>query len=156
MNRFWLHYWKEKTLLADPPNRAGYWLGHTCGDQFGSVRIGDFVYCLSAHEGRAILVARMQVDDIVDQAEADRRMSHFGGAWPGINHLFAEEENATTMYVDRFLSPAVLRQLRFHTSRGETALKLRGDRLDPQTLRRVRELTSCSARLLDEIIDRDE
>jgi hypothetical protein len=158
MNRYWIHYWTQDTLESDPPNRHGDWLGHTSGDQFSKVRVGDYVYCFSSLEGRAILIARMQVDDIVlDQAEADRRLHHLGGAWPGAYHLFASREHATTMLLDRFLPLEVLQQLTFRTKGGGiTRLKLRGDRLDPQTLRRVRELTSCSAQLLDEIIDRDE
>ena|ERR1022692_1369808 len=155
MNRYWTHYWTQKTL-EDHREQSGEQLGHTAGNQFLNCGVseGDFVYCVSAIEGSVVLIARVQVDDVVSQETA---IEYFGESiWKAKDHVIAKAGTGSVLRLDRIVPMDYVRKLRFITKMGETRVTFQGDGIDQQTLRRVRELTETSARLLDKIIDRTD
>lgn len=161
--RFWTQYWTEATLKSQLP-KAGQIIEHTAGNQFltcgrdhkgnpRGVRPGDFVYCVSSIEGEVILITRLLIDDVGDQEDANDR---FGpdGIWQADRHLFMKAGTGPKRDFKRVVHPDILRQLEFITKKCRTRIKFQGgsDRIDQQTLRRVRELAPESARILDKII----
>jgi hypothetical protein len=159
--RFWTHYWTEATLISQRP-KSGSKLEHTAGNQFltcgcdgngdpRGVKPGDFVYCVSSIGGEVILIARLLIDEIGQQEDANIR---FGpdDIWQADCHLFTKEANGSKRDFERFVPPAILRRLEFITKKRKSRIKFQGisDRIDQQTLRRVRELTPGSAKILDE------
>lgn len=74
--------------------------------------------------------------------------------WEADEHVIAVDGSASTQSSKRVIPIDVLRQLRFESPSGITALKWVSDtRLDQQTFRGVRRLTPESADLLESLID---
>ena len=152
MQRFFTHYWENQT--CDDQEAEGYEgdpLDHTASNQFSKrgVAIGDHVYVVTIRRGRAYLVGRMTVGQIIYSFDEARRVLG-PNVWEAEEHLIARKGAGTPMRFQNELSLRVARQLRFETVRGEVGLKFRGlSRLDSQTLRGVRRLSGESARLLD-------
>ena len=153
--RYWTHYWTQPTLEAHR-EQSGVELRHTSGNQFLNcgVSIGDVVYCVSTVEGSVILIGRVKFDRHVSQAEADKDFDQ--PVQQATDHLVANPGNGSPLHLDRIVPMKEVRKLRFNTQNGETTVKFRGDRIDQQTLRRVRELTEGSALLFDKIIEQTD
>lgn len=147
------HYWSESTAFED-----GVLLDHTAGNRFvrAGVTTGDRVYIISVRQAVPILVGRMIVSrPPVSFDEACKLLPY--EPWDAEEHLISTESGASVQSSERVIPVEILRQLRFESPTGITALKFVSDtRLDQQTFRGVRRLTSESADMLEGLIDDDE
>src|SRR5947209_4638492 len=101
--RYFTHYWLNKTFAVEQELYAGIPLRHTGSNLFrrSNVAPGDLVYAWSFSGGEPLLVGRMQVDRYGTQAEADSLYEGDGlKAWPASDHLFSKDEEATPMRFD--------------------------------------------------------
>ena len=149
--RYWTSYWKEESLRGDPEYEP---VQEVCSSSFGKrgVKAADVIYIVSQHFGQLVLGGRMTVGSIVPREEAVRIFKK-NDLYDVDDWVIGEPGSATKLHHHRQLDPAVTKQLRFLP--GQRALEFVNDRdLDRQTISRaVRELTTESASLLDEIIE---
>jgi len=152
MTKFFTHYWKDFDLQESVTT------DHTAGNEFRrkGVRPGDYIYVVGTLSGTMYLVGRMKVAEIANQKRARQMLPY--EPWKADEHCIAEPGTATSMAAIK-VPIAAVRALRcVSPTNGPVALKFRtGDRsrLDPQTLRQVRELTPESARSLDALLSTD-
>ncbi len=96
----------------------------------------------------------MTVDRVVTR-EAAMGILETRNLYEADDWVIAKDASGTPLHHSRQLAPDVASQLRFAPGRPELRFA-RENRLDPQTIRSVRELTKESASLLDEIIEMTE
>lgn len=151
MSRYYTHYWTNETWREHEPKMPT--LVHTASNQFDAIQRGDVVYVVTNIAGKLYLGARLEVTLVTDQRGAER---YFGEPeWRAKTHLICEDEGLVQpMYYDRRVPDAVVQKLRFLSNGEPRSLMFRGDKLDQQTLRGVRELTPESATLLDGVLSR--
>jgi hypothetical protein len=130
---------------------AGQPLNHSACNQFKKRRLqhGDSVYVVSSLRGRLALVGKLVVDRIVDQATAEKLLKE--ALWEARDHAIAIRGSETVMRRDLVLTRKQASRLEFVAPDGSTGcLRFRPDgKLDQQTLRALRRLTSRSAALVD-------
>lgn len=151
--RYFTHYCSKETYRNEAW-LAGEPFNHTAGNLFRKrdVKSCDFVYSWSFSEGRLLLGARMQVDRLVSQKEANALYKE--GAWEAADHVVAKARTGTRIRYDRPVPASVIRKLKFISSNGIRPPKFnRAGKVDPQTFRGVRELTRESAALLDGLLE---
>lgn len=124
-------------------------LGHTANNQFRGVGVapGDRVYIVGTNQGRLLLLARLSVERVVDQDEAER---HFGHAvYEASDHLLG---TGTPLRLDREVPEEVTRELEREYGK---RIKIAAEeyRIDPGSLRRTGRITEASAALLDALLD---
>lgn len=144
------HYWSESTPFDDDDLFI-----HTAGNRFVSagVSTGDTVFGISVRRGTPILVGRLIASSPPVGFEEARELLPYE-PWEADEHVIAVDGSASTQSSKRVIPIDVLRQLRFESPSGITALKWVSDtRLDQQTFRGVRRLTPESADLLESLID---
>ena len=112
------------------------------------MRAGDRIYVVTNQYGTLYLAGRMTAERIVGQREAERQLG--GDLSPATEHVIGVD--GTPMKFDRAAPDGVVRRLQFGDGR---PLVFRRGRLDQQTLRGVRRLTSESASLLDALLESD-
>lgn len=147
------HYWEGKTCDAMFANWEGEPLDHTAGKIFTQrgVGPGDKVYVVNNFKGDLVLIGRLEVENIVSQAEAERILGV--DVWDAPEHIIAKQGSATPMRFERGVPMEMVRQLLFQGAKGFESLKFESeDRLDRQTLRGVRRLSDGSARLLENLL----
>ena len=143
------HYWKNSTW-TDGSESEGEPLDHTASNLFGKrgVTKGDLVYVLTVKRGLLYLCARLEVDRVTSQEDAEQQFGE--EVWPAKDHIIASPKSGTLQRYGQHLPPATARELRFVTSGGTVGPVLTpGGLLHRQTMRGVRELTPTSAALLD-------
>lgn len=144
------HYWSGTSQFTEEDP-----FDHTAGDRFTKVGIttGDTVFGITIRRGKAILIGRMVVGrPPVGYEEACALLPY--EPWEAKEHLVARKGSESTQLSTRVIPLKTLRRLRFHSAKGLSALKfVSNTRLDQQTFRGVRKLTSESAALLEELID---
>ena len=160
MPRFYTHYWSTQTCNEFyNGGLSGEPLAHTAGGRFSSAGIeeGDIVYVVSITQGQLFVIGRMEVMKIASTEEAAEFLKT-DDLWEAEEHLLAREGSTTPCNYLNSVESETVKQLRFHTSSGDIVpLKFVDDeRLDRQTLRGIRELTSDSARILDTVLDEYE
>lgn len=147
------HYWSESTHFEE-----GGLFDHTAGNRFrrAGVTTGDKVFGISVRRGIPVLVGRMIVSrPPVSFKEACELLPY--DPWEAEEHLIANEGTASKQSSAREIPLEMLRQLRFETAMGVTALKfVSSTKLDQQTFRGVRCLTPKSAELLESLIAGDQ
>ena len=147
------HYWSESTVFEE-----GGIFDHTAGNRFSpsGVTTGDRVFGISVRRGVPILVGRMIVSrPPVNFEEACELLPY--EPWEADEHLIALAGSASLQLSSREIPVEMLRQLRFESATGVTALKFISDtRLDQQTFRGFRRLVPESAELLESLIQPDE
>lgn len=114
---------------------------------------GDTIYVISQHEGRLYLGGRMTVNRIVSRREA---IALFGNKnlYDATEFAIGSERDGTILRYDRVLALDLTKCLRFLTREGERGASfVSRTRLDNQALRGIRELTSQTAALLDEVLE---
>lgn len=145
----WVQYWRPQQLeLARRNAGDGEPLGHTAGEQFGTVVPGDVVYVLGRSGTSLLLVGRLIVDEILDQAEAEARFE--GEVYQATVHLVA---HGTARRLDRLIPIAVAVRLR--RASGEPLVDADGN-ASGDRLQAVGSLEPASAALLDEVLDPDD
>ena len=145
MDRYFTHYWDDRTWEQYRANHEGLSLDRVMGNQFfkKGVAIGDMVFVVHVRTGQMYLAGRMEVGE---------RHREEGESW--VEVLTAEEGSGTALSFRRKVPLDIVKDLRFRG--GDIARPLlfkSNNRLDSQTLRGVRELTPASAALLDTLLD---
>lgn len=149
MTTAWLQYWSPEQLKIERQSGSdGDPLGHTAGEQFDKVAVGDSIYVLGREGASLLLVGRLTVDDKLDQRAADRRLG--GGAFTATVHLVG---SGTRRSLDRRITRRDARRLR--RSSGSPLVDAEGN-VDGKRLQRVGALGIASAALLDQFLDRDD
>lgn len=146
----WTHYWKRRT--AEAP-RSGP-LDHTASNRFRSrgVKKGDTIYVISFWDGTLRILGRLDVDLIVDQAQAERIRGE--DLWPAYDHVLAKPGSAT-MFGSSVVPDLDLAKVEFMKADGTTVgvTYKREGKVEPQSFRsEVREITKKTARLFDQLL----
>lgn len=152
VRRYFTHYW-NKDAWENARSSGEEGIPYAFSNQFRKrgVAPGDYIYVLTVIAGDLFLGGRMEVGQILDQAEAERRRGE--KLSDGADHAFALKDSHTKMMFDRKVPKHVVRKLVSVTEGKKSVLVFGEDgKLDQQTLRVVRELTLGSAQLLDEFI----
>lgn len=140
--------WTEEQLgLANLDDR----LSHTASSQFEKVGVepGDDVYIVSTSGGRLLLVGRLAVEEVLTQAEAERR---FGpNVYEARRHLIGAEAD---LHHDLVVPEETARQIERVTKK---FIKIAPDRykVDGLSLMSTGAITPASAALFDELLDGD-
>ncbi len=128
---------------------GGDTLGHTANDQFRGVGVGpgDRIYIVGTDQGRLLLLARLLVERVVDQPEAERHFGH--SVYEAADHLLGA---GTAFRLDRVVPEVIARELQRESGK---RIKIAGDeyRVDPGALQRTGRITEDSAALLDALLD---
>jgi hypothetical protein len=152
---FFSQLWTGKEYRLHRAKGDGRPLRHAASNRFSDhgIRSGDKLYVWSFVQGRLLLLGRMEVDAIVSNEEAVRRLrvSDFPSNFS--DHAIAR--SCTDKQFGHEVPVNIIRQLAFISPDGEvSAPKFRSkDEPDPQTFRGVRQITPDSANLLDGVDD---
>ncbi len=146
----WTHYWKKATAQG----QAHGLLDHTAGNSFRSrgVGNGDRVYVISFWDGTLKVLGRLDVDRIVDQAEAERIQGE--QLWDADDHVLAERGSASKLGV-RVVPDSKLGKIEFINADGSmVSVKYnRRGKVEGMTFQvEVREITTTTARLFDQLL----
>lgn len=110
---------------------------------------GDSVYVVTILNGVLYLLGKMQVERLCDYEEAEKYMRH--QPWQARDHVIGS--HGTPKRFEGEVPPEITGQLTFISSQGNMSVRwVSADWLDRQTLRGVREITSGSAKKLDDLI----
>jgi hypothetical protein len=147
-----MHYWKNHTWIDSQTWSEGR-LRHTASNQFRErgVTLGCLIYVVTVIDGQLMLGGRMEVGKLVTLNEARKELPY--EPWEARDHAMAKRGTGTMLEHNRSVSTTDVRKLKVITRDGDAPLLKEGEPLDPQTMRRLRELTEESARILDRIID---
>lgn len=154
MNYF-THYWRNDTWeynRRDYPE--GELLDHIAGNIFlqRGVEIGDTIYIVTVNKGKLYLCCKILVDKIcgVNEAAADIGKNP-EDLWQADEHIAASA--STPIHWDFEVPIKITKQLKFLSGDESKHLTfLPNDKLDQQTLRGVRRLTTESAATLDKLL----
>ena len=162
----WTHYWANNTVEftqelaeADPGERM---LGHTASNMFGrldgkfdindaKVQPDDLVYCISNVKGRVLLLGRLEVDEVVDQRTAERKLGSTN-LWRAKYHLLARDGTVMPMRFDLLLPAAEARMIEFISGGKIVHPLFTNGRADQQTFRSVRKITHTTAHMFDKAL----
>lgn len=149
MKSYFTHYWKNSTCQEQEWSPDSV-LNYTAGNMFRKrgVKQGDRVFVVTVSRGRLFLVGAMDVREILTRTQAARELKT--SVWNAAEHLVAVRGSASSKRFDRVVPPEIVRELMFEGPDGPIPPKMIDDtRLDQQTLRGVRKLTTASGRLLE-------
>jgi hypothetical protein len=109
MARHYITLWSQPQLEVE--RRAatgGATLSHTANAQFAArgVRPGDRVYVVATERGRLLLLGRLDVERVVDQAEAERLLGP--DVYEAPDHLIGR---GTELRLDRLVPEDIARQI---------------------------------------------
>jgi hypothetical protein len=137
-----LFYWKPDTV--DDELARGATLNHSGSRQFNRVSIGDHVWHATVRDGRLVILGKIIVAHVCDQASAARLLGT-DDLWEAPYHIVAVKERVEP--IREVMIPNIVEILRFE-SRHDRLKTIEG-RLVPQQLRTMRELSGTSAMDLD-------
>jgi hypothetical protein len=124
-------------------------LEHAASDQLSvrGVGRGDRLYVLATRGGRVLLITRLTVTRVVDQAEVDRVFAP-RKVYEANDHVLG---HGTRLELDRVVPEAIVRKLRRESGK---PIKIDPSiyRVDPQSLRTTGRITPESAALLDHVL----
>jgi len=142
----YMAYWKTDQVRAALEDVThGHMVDHAASEQFGKVQPGDTVWIVNIEKGthRFLLVARIEVGNVVGQREANRVLKARHGdeydVYRATHHLLAIEgsgESAREIPLD-----PIAPQLRFVAPQSRNRLTITGGQVDQQQVRAVRKLT---------------
>ncbi len=158
MARFWTCHWQFRYWRPDV-NDEGEPVCSSWSNLFSKrgVRPGDIAYIISMSGGQLYLGGRMTVKQVLSKAEYARQENRdlselFNASEECI--LDPDEDTGTLLHLNRCLSPALTKQIRFQTSSGPKKPFFDSkSELNNQATRGIRELTPESAAFLDRIIE---
>lgn len=151
--RYWTCHWQNRFWRNDV-NDENEPINHSAGNSFTKRGIspGDVVYIISMIEGQLYLGGKMTVDQILGYDDAVDFFGH-DNIYEADEHLIGVDDSGTPLHLQRRLTPALTKQLRFETKSGPKGpFFVSETRLDNQATRGIRELTAESAALFDRII----
>ena len=142
----YMAYWKtDQVRVALKDATHGHMVDHAASEQFGKVQSGETVWIVNIEKGthRFLLVARIEVGNVVGQREANRVLKARHGddydVYRATHHLLAIEGSEGTAR-EIPLDP-VAAQLRFVAPQLRDHLTITDGQVDQQQVRAVRELT---------------
>jgi len=155
---YFTHYWKYDTLdfheelIADGDLPTG--LDHTAGEQFHAreVRSRDWIYIVSFKQAQLRVVARLQVDRIVSESEAEQIFPY--ELWEASEHVVAVDGSGSPIRFDAVVAKGEVGAIRFIDADGARLAPKRdrhGD-VNPQTFRGVRKITEATAVMFDKVL----
>ncbi len=140
MAQHFLSYWVPTTEKREPLEP----LDHSASDQYGRVNVGDTVWIVTVRSGgQFILIGRIVVDAITDDAGARKRL-RTNTIWEAKFHIFAKPKKAEPR--DQIDISDIAKALRFESKKDR--LNPKGGQLIQQQLQTMRRLTIESAALL--------
>lgn len=147
----YLQNWTEGATSSR--SQAGQPLEHAASDQYAGLKVAvsDVLYVSYLDRGVLHLMARLPVEELLDQREVEAR---FGtNTWEA--DLHAVSGAGDPIAFDLVVPADVVERLWFERSGGQrTRLTLSPEgTVNGQSLQRIRRLTPASAELLDEVLD---
>ena len=155
MGNAYTHYWVEKHNddLQGKPLRC------VSSNEFRERHIvaGDKIYCVTQHDGKLFLIARMIIDKVASTTEASKFLGWKVPYADRADHCVCSPAHGSPILFDRELTIDVANQLRFEREVGKNTRISFAPNGTPrlQTLRKVRRLTPDSAATLDRLIGHD-
>ena len=159
MSNYFTHYWKNETCDdMEKRNYQGKPLTHTANDEFCAfgnhcVKEEDYVYVVTVKDGELILVAKIEVEDVTNQIQAAKELKTTPDElWEAKDHIIGK--SCIPIDFHRGVPTDITEELEFESPSGPKRLKfVAPGKLDQQTLRGVRQLTSDSVEILEEWLD---
>lgn len=145
-SKHFLAYWKPDTADANLARRR--LLNHSAGEQFGRVSRGDTVWIVTVRKGRLVLLGRIVVDRVTDQATAERILDD-RDLWEATHHLIAQRGTEVELTETPIDDPAALR---FESSSGRDRLTVVRGRVDAKQLQTMRICTDECAEMLRALV----
>ncbi len=151
MSSAYIALWDQPQVEIERRAVAGFGgtLDHSASRQFRArgVSRGDRVYIVATRDRRLLLLGRLTVERIVDQATAERR---FPGqaVYQAPDHLLG---SGTRLELDRVVPEGIVRKIRRESGK-PIKIDPRRYRIDPQSLRTTGRITDSSAALLDHVL----
>ncbi|MBA4390088.1 MAG: hypothetical protein C0399_04035 [Syntrophus sp. (in: bacteria)] len=155
MPKFLTLYMKKETIEENTTRYVGLvdsWSSNTKLDTC-NVEIGDSVYWVTIKRASLYIVSALRVGRILSYTDFVRQYGKdLADGWPH-GELFYIAAHATTIAIDRDVSPTDAKQIRFESNKDRLKFNPPGsDCLDPQTLRAPRMMTPASALILDKYL----
>ncbi len=149
MGRPYITLWSQPQVEIERRADQVDGLRHAANDQFTDVGVepGDRVYILATRDGRLLLLARLTVEQVVGQAEAERILGT-DNIYEARDHLMGR---GTPLDLDREIPEDVARAIQRESGK---PLGIAPDRyvINVHSLRRTGRITGESAALLDRIL----
>lgn len=159
MTRYFTHYWANPTweIMAELlSTHVDGKLARAGSNRFRSKNIqsGDYVFVVTILDGQLRVGGRIIVDKVLDQADAEVYADWGFDIWQSDQHVAMPLKDAFSFTPENIVPVDDVKRLEFISGDSVKTLKFIDEkRLDPQTLRGVRELTPSSATLLNEYIE---
>jgi hypothetical protein len=154
MARFFTTHWQFKYWNPET-NAEGENAASSGSNQYlkRGIAKGDYVYVVSLSRGHLYLGGRIVVDEITDRATAVQRLNRTG-LYDASDWIIGRKEAGTPLNFRRQLSADVSKRLRFLSPDGsiKPLFFVSQNDLDVQATRGVRELSSDSAAMLEDIL----
>jgi hypothetical protein len=146
MARHFLGYWKPATAESELARRGPF--DHTASDQLWKLEDGDVLWIVTVRSGVLVLLGRLIVDRVCDQAKAARilRRKSLWDLWDADYHAIARKGTAEPL---REVSlTRIADKLRFESSWNDR-LQLKDGQVSPEQLQSMRRLSVDSAALIE-------
>lgn len=165
MTKYFTHYWRNDTWENNRTSKfADYALKHISGNDLKQrgIEVGDNVFVVTVKQGKLFLAGKLVVGKYCKLEEIAKEMNcKPSDLWDAKYHIVASEFTTTTeKHWDLPVPPNITEKLEFIRDKEIKTLKFKSKNyLDPQTLRKVRQLTFDSAKKLNELLsdfDKDE
>jgi hypothetical protein len=155
MASFFTLYITNKTIETKYRRYVGLvdsWSSNTKLDKL-NVGVGDSVYWVSILNGSLYVISALRVGKKLSYADFSKQHGKdLADAWEH-GEAFYIASQATTIAIDRDVSPGDAKQIRFESNNDRLKFNPPGSNdLDPQTLRVPRRLTPNSASILDDYL----
>jgi hypothetical protein len=151
MSSAYIALWDQPQIGTERSVLAGFGdtLDHAASRQFRArgVTRGDRVYIVGTRDRRVLLLGRLTVERIVDQATAERRFPGHA-LYRAPDHILGR---GTRLELDRVVPEDIVRKIRRESGK-PIKIDPRRYRIDPQSLRTTGRITDSSAALLDHVL----
>lgn len=153
MAKFWTTHWQFKWYSGNNNSRSKYVVSGSNQYLARGVNPGDYVYVVSLSRGQLYLGRRQVVDHIATRDEAvellDNEFLHDSDDW-----IISLRSKSTPFQSGRRLAPELTKRIRFLSPSSEVKepFFVSPTELDVQATRGVRQLTSATAALFEDIL----
>ena len=158
MTRYFTHYWTNptwKTMTKLLSSNVDGKLARAGSNLFSKMKVhpGDHVFIVTIIKGELILGGRIIAEKVLEQADAEEYEKWGFDIWQTDKHVVMPLKDAGRFTPENIIPTKTVRKLEFVFGDEVKNLKFAFiDKLDRQTLRGVRELTSYSASILSDYL----
>ncbi len=146
MIKAFLQLWKSD--IAEGMLKTVDYLGHSASDQLYRAQPGDTVWVVTVYKGGdAFLLGKLKVDESTDK-EGAKKLLETNDIFDRKYHVLSKPRKAEPLRKISLMD--VVEDLRFVSKARRNRLKVTDGRVNAQQLQSMRELTSESARMLEE------